>query len=58
MYCCSTFLFGVSAIGRTVTSHLLRQISFGEFYQKTMNFHAGETAKIIMGNMFFPREDC
>ena len=39
-------------------SHLLRQISFGEFYQKTMNFDAGETAKIIMGNMFFPREDC
>ena len=36
----------------------LRQISFGDFYQKTMNFHAGETANIIMGNMLFPREDC
>ena len=26
----------------------LRQISFGDFYQKTMNFDAGETTNIIM----------
>ena len=38
--------------------HPLTQISFGDFYQKTMNFQAGETGNIIMGNMLFPREDC